>query len=755
MKAFISHSSAQKDFADVIVDKLGRDQCILDKYDFEPAYTSLSQIVNGINRSEVLVFLVTKESLASDWCRNEISLAKEALREQRLRLFIPYIIDPEITLEDIPVWMSKTKCFNMKYFRSPILLARDIDKKIRELEWEDMPMLRREDEIFVGRNSEINEFQTKKARKRHACCLLVSGRAGSGRHYFATKCANGLDRKRLSLTERVSLSLDEGLEDFLIQLNATTCLYNNDYLSDILTAEESVKIEAAAELMNEIYRYQGRIEISDHRVIVNDIGRVSDWFEKILNHRKLDRKLGTIVISSINPRAYEEDNIEPLITVSLGDLTDDDRNVIFTSYLDEYGVDDISDEDIDFFVNMLLQSPSQLRQIARIIKERGVGEARRCAGAIRDKGDSLVSELIADYSENKTVIQFLLLLSEMEIAGYDDLKIIYGDEFKKIEKKLHDLIQRSIIFEFGPSSSLLRVDTAVADYLLRGKTKLCANLRKKLDSYVKGVVDENVTLTDDPTKYMIKCKDLIDRGDFKMEKLLIPSIALKAIIRMYRRGTTAGYEATANLCLEVLKKAHAVNLMDEVKLDIKFYLCLSFAHLGREKEFFFHVKDFQGIRRDFLHGFWFRQNHNYQKAKEYYENVLNVSRMRKARNEYIIVLTLLKRYDEARKYASAQFEEDPDNPYYITSYFKCVSLCKEREAEDADLMETLISRMSKSIVKDREQYVDAMKLLRMVRDMSFSRTEKYNRIEALQRQYPDINSYLKDAIEICRNRLSK
>lgn len=756
MKVFISHSSVQKDFAKLIVDKLGKDQCVLDAYDFEPAYTSISQIIDGINRSDVFVFLVTRESLASDWCEKEVVMAEEALRERRLKIFLPYIIDPELGIEDVPEWMSKTKCFNLKYFRSPILLARDIDKKLTELEWDAMPLLRRENEIFVGRNSEINEFQTKKARKRHATCLVVSGRVGAGRHHFADRCVREIDRKTIHLTERISLSNEEGLEDFIIQMNSTTFLCSDEYLAEVLKAEEDRKIATAVDLINEIYRYHGRIEITDHRMIVNNQGRVNDWFRKIIESPALDKRMGVVVVSSMNPRADEECNIDPLVTVCLGDLSDDDRRVIFTSYLDEYGVSDISDEDVSYFVNLLLQSPSQLRQIAGIIKNRGVREAKQCAAAIRDKGDSLVSELIADFAHDEEVIQFLLLLSEMEIAAYEDLKAIYNDDFALLEKTIiPDLLNRSIIFEFGPSATLIRADAAVSDYLQRGKKRLNMRLRNCLDGYVRGIVNENVKLTDAPTRYMLQCRDMLAHGNFKLEKLLLPSIALKSIIKLYNRGNDAGYEATAKLCKEVLAKAHQINLMEAVRQDVCYYLCLSLAHLNDEKGFFSNVKEFKGVMRDFLLAFWFRQIHNYPRAKEYLERVLMVSKMRKARNEYVIVLTMMRRYDEAREYASEQYENDRDNPYYITSYFKCLVLGRERGKDDAAIMEELIDRMGKSIVKDRDQYVDAMKLLRFVKDLLVPRSEKYNRVEELRRRYSDMNSYLKDALDFSQAYLSK
>lgn len=51
IKAFISHSSKQKDFAIELVNYLGRDYCIIDCYNFESAYKTIDQIYNFIEEA--------------------------------------------------------------------------------------------------------------------------------------------------------------------------------------------------------------------------------------------------------------------------------------------------------------------------------------------------------------------------------------------------------------------------------------------------------------------------------------------------------------------------------------------------------------------------------------------------------------------------------------------------------------------------------------------------------------------------------
>lgn len=62
IKAFISHSSVQKTVRD-FVETLGRDNCLVDCYDFEPAYRSIDEIFNRIESSTIFVLHRSRESI--------------------------------------------------------------------------------------------------------------------------------------------------------------------------------------------------------------------------------------------------------------------------------------------------------------------------------------------------------------------------------------------------------------------------------------------------------------------------------------------------------------------------------------------------------------------------------------------------------------------------------------------------------------------------------------------------------------------
>jgi hypothetical protein len=54
-KAFLSHSSLQKPLIEKIYKRLGKDNCIIDKYNFEVGTPTLDSIIAGINETDLFV----------------------------------------------------------------------------------------------------------------------------------------------------------------------------------------------------------------------------------------------------------------------------------------------------------------------------------------------------------------------------------------------------------------------------------------------------------------------------------------------------------------------------------------------------------------------------------------------------------------------------------------------------------------------------------------------------------------------------
>ena len=140
IKAFISHSSEQKQFVLDLVEILGRDYCIVDCYNFNSAYQTINEIYDKIDKSTVFVLLLSKASLS-------------------------------------PEWMKKDKCFNLKKFKSCKILAHDIEQKFRRIIWSKNPKRKQLETLMVGRNKDIDNFENiyQSARGMNLRALVISG----------------------------------------------------------------------------------------------------------------------------------------------------------------------------------------------------------------------------------------------------------------------------------------------------------------------------------------------------------------------------------------------------------------------------------------------------------------------------------------------------------------------------------------------------------------------------------------------------
>lgn len=85
LKAFLSHSSAQKTFVEKVAQILGQDNCFLDNKTFESGMQTIEEIIKAIGKSSIFVFFISKEALESQWVKDELSNVREYVDDGVIR----------------------------------------------------------------------------------------------------------------------------------------------------------------------------------------------------------------------------------------------------------------------------------------------------------------------------------------------------------------------------------------------------------------------------------------------------------------------------------------------------------------------------------------------------------------------------------------------------------------------------------------------------------------------------------------------
>ena len=133
LKAFLSHSSKQKGYVEVVAKILGKTNIIFDKWTFEEGGKTIEEILQGLSETEVFVYFISNEALNSKWVTTEIDKAYEYLRDGKIKKLYPIIIDENIKYDDprIPEWIQES--YNLKYISKPTKAAERIKQKLKTL----------------------------------------------------------------------------------------------------------------------------------------------------------------------------------------------------------------------------------------------------------------------------------------------------------------------------------------------------------------------------------------------------------------------------------------------------------------------------------------------------------------------------------------------------------------------------------------------------------------------------------------------
>jgi hypothetical protein len=162
MKAFLSHSSADKEnYVRIVAERLAAEDFVYDEITFEAGEQTLSEIIRSLDESAVFCLFISNKALDSEWVQQEIDGALVRLTNGSLKSIYPIVIDRNVTHDDprIPKWLKEN--YNLRLVTRPVIAARRIQQKLRQASWAKHPKLRERQNVFIGRNTQIEAFERR------------------------------------------------------------------------------------------------------------------------------------------------------------------------------------------------------------------------------------------------------------------------------------------------------------------------------------------------------------------------------------------------------------------------------------------------------------------------------------------------------------------------------------------------------------------------------------------------------------------
>lgn len=734
IKAFISHSSKQKTFALELVEQLGRDYCRIDCFDFQPAYKTVDEIYRAIDTSTVFVLLVSKDSLDSPWVQEEIRYARSNLKADEMNRFWPYLIDSNISLFDCPEWMVKDECFNLKQFNSPYVLARDIEQKFRRIIWSSNSKLRMLETMMVGRNADIAKFEDKfqSINGMNLKALLISGRKGVGKDTFAKQCMYKVGFPLETEPYRISTKPHENVENFIVYLNMILRRYDDVALEDLLSKEPKVKSHEAVLMLNELYETRTVLFVNDNLSLLLPSKELAEWVVDILDDKDLNNQLGMFIMSAKMPNAYIESKHSQVAHICLQPLDKKDRQKLFVNCIRAYNLDGINQSDVDFFVDRLLQSPSQIIQVAEALSNNTpMPLVKRDIGSIVEQGDLSIKPILDRFNQDEQRY-LLIIMSRMDFISYELLEAIFEERIIETMNTIYNMMEYGIINAFGPSSQFFRLDHYVSDYIRRCHIVMPNDWEDSVAEVFGNRIATSVSITEDTSLYLYNLKQQIISGKCNKSDYLIPSVVVSSVMDVYNEKN---YSLVVNICDNVLNGVHPY--YDDMLREIRYWLCLALCR-QQDDRFFEEVKVMQGADYWFLRGFYNRIGEKYKDAELCYKKALkDAPNLQRAKRELVTSLLAQNKFESALTLAKENYEHYPDNSYQIHGYFRCLVRKPHINRDEIKVLATLLDAMRTNYSDRHEEMFAAMNIEYSAYILHKNPSEMLDIINEAKTRFPD------------------
>ena len=690
---FLSHSSADKErYVKIVANQLQKHldehSVYYDEYTFESGMKSMEEINRSLEETDLFVVFLSKKALESDWVKKELLISKELLGKEMIKRIYPIVIEADLKWndKDIPDWL---KDYTLKYIPKPTKATQLIRKRIVEIAWDLNPRIEERNNIFLGRNNEIDEFENRKYDYDMETVLayIAAGIPKVGRKSLLKQCFI-----KTHITEnnyrasQIELGMYEGIEDFIMWVNDLG--FSDDMeLTGFMKMEMDEKCKILAKLLDDISKNQEILLIEDKGCIITHDGKMCEWFLHTIE--LMQEKNRTVLGIASKFRLGLPIRSEQIYVMNVSPLKKMECSGLLQKYLEVEEIS-LSREQFKNYSLMLKGFPEQVKYACSLISQYGPERAYDFSSEIENYDAEIISQVLKEMEEVEENIDFLRFLAEIDTVSYQSLQAILNDK-EFVKEKVNKFYINGIIEFVGIANEYIKINGSIKDYITRAEYVLSDSYKEKLNKYMVNFLDGYKYEELDMPDYLLKLKEDLKKNGNIDNKYMIPSQYLKTMVELYEKEKD--YSKVIEYADIVLKSTNYIE--DKLLFEIRYFLCMALAK-RRDKRMLKEVQNISGADHEFLLGFYYRMTGNFEKALDKLENSLKLRRnFSKAKREKVQVLINLEKFEEALSVAKENYENDRSNPYHIHAYFLCV-IKSDKVDNSKAILEELMNNLDKT-----------------------------------------------------------
>ena len=414
MKAFLAHSSEDRKYVDVVAKHLGRARVIYDRVSFNAGYDFRQLIREGLDKSTVFIFFVSKSSLESTWVQFEITEAEWRRIQGQISGALSIIIDDDIQRSALPPWMQR--CL-VSTISQPQMAFHAIESYLIQQASSSY------ETVFIGRESDLRDFAqllNPGMEDPVPRVLVLAGLEGIGRKTFA----------RRSLHDHLSLSVGPV---FIVEETDTTERLYLQLVNETTGFSDRARMAEAIKTFHDMSGTEKGEEIARLVAVVNKYNQVPLFIDKGPESTFLDKSIGLYKeewLNILRGMKNYEDSYLVLIQPRLPYLPGMDQYSSGIPKLAVYRLGPLSNDAIEFIIregarrSNIIVSSAQIREIAPYINGYPPAAKFTLAFIQRYGADALIANKAALNSFLARQFESLLISLELSKKEKSILRIL-------------------------------------------------------------------------------------------------------------------------------------------------------------------------------------------------------------------------------------------------------------------------------------------------------------------------------------------
>jgi tetratricopeptide (TPR) repeat protein len=689
-KAFLCHSSDDKEYVKFVAHRLGRLRVNYDEFSFQPGKDFREEINRHLNETSLFVFFVSEKSLKSSWCCYELDQAQMKMMKGGIEGQLAVIIDRNTRFNDLPKWLQNSKAIIQP---RPVQAARDINYSLYSL------IPRDKKKPFVGRNDLKNELQIKISPINFTLpkLFIVHGLEGIGRRsYMEDVCFNYMNQLRLGpfcfiddtrrLDDIYLWVLDETLD-----LSSRSNIAQSMKVFAGLSADDKVlEINKSLALLCSEQNMPCFIDLGG---MLDDMGRYKDDYVNLLNNFvSKDEDHYLCIIHKRRPLIDGLPFNDNLLCQKIPPLKNNEISILLQQLIMNYQISVTKRIRQAFheIVEFLGGYPPAAYFAANCIKEYGVDAITSNSNLLVDLKARRFMQFLKDLNlseEEWLILKYLAAEMAIPLSG---LAIASGLDEEIVSNILIKMQDMNLVLQLDDNYV---VSPPIRDAIPRVKGFLDKDFFQRIGVAYTKVFWANPEIAP-PIAIIDATLNAISRSgstDFS------PYQDLVRVSTVHRLADDFYHEQEYEKALECANRAE--QMAPAIK-EIRARIFRSLVQLERYEEAEKKLAEiFQKGDKDafYLKGFMLKKQRHYKEAIKAFQSAIDVGdKGIPVYRDYADCLWMIKKYDDALKMIKIISDKKPENIYILDTYIRILI-----DSGDLDAAEEKLNLLKRYDLQER------------------------------------------------------